>query len=135
MAGMSREQAEAEARRLVYGEDKGMKIIVCGGRDYTDYEKVYETLDELHAKKPISLVIEGGANGADSLGRAWAITRNVPRLTMKADWKAHGPAAGPIRNGEMLKHSPDMVVAFPGGKGTADMIWQARRADVRILRA
>ena len=50
-----------------------------------------------------------------------------------ADWKRHGRAAGPIRNGEMLKDRPDLVVAFPGGKGTANMVTQATNAGIEIV--
>lgn len=100
-----------------------MRILVCGGRDYSDAAKVFRDLDALHAKRGITLIIEGGATGADRLARDWAISRNVPFVTEHADWKAHGKAAGPIRNALMLsKHAPDGVVAFPGGRGTLNMI-------------
>ena len=48
-----------------------------------------------------------------------------------ADWAKHGKAAGPIRNAEMLtEFLPDYIVAFPGGKGTADMLRKAEKARV-----
>ena len=54
--------------------------------------------------------------------------------TRPADWKQYGRGAGPIRNREMLQYSePDIVVAFPGGAGTADMIRAARTAGYPVV--
>jgi len=105
-----------------------MRILVCGGRDYDDRKKVFEALDTLD--NPCAL-IEGGARGADRLAREWAIDNNVPIFTFNADWETYGRAAGPIRNKQMLvEGKPDIVIAFPGGAGTANMIRQARAAGI-----
>jgi len=46
----------------------------------------------------------------------------------------HGRAAGPVRNAQMLAEGkPDFVVAFPGGRGTADMCKQARARGVKVV--
>jgi hypothetical protein len=48
-----------------------------------------------------------------------------------ADWEKLGRSAGPIRNQAMLDEGrPDLVVAFPGHHGTADMVRRARAAGV-----
>ena len=49
-----------------------------------------------------------------------------------AQWAKYGKAAGPMRNQEMLDSGIDLVVAFPGGRGTADMLDKARLAGVVI---
>lgn len=116
-------------------------LIVCGGRDYSDRAHVFATLDRLHAEVPIALVIEGGAHGADALAKAWAYDRRVYCHTFPADWTAHGKRAGAIRNAQMLRSllaKPEhgytiAVVAFPGGRGTADMVRRARAAGVEVL--
>lgn len=106
-----------------------MRVLVCGGRDYENFDVVRATLDSL---KP-SLIIEGGAAGADYCAAHWATKTGVPIRTFPADWKSHGRAAGPIRNQQMLDEGkPDLVVAFPGGRGTADMIRRARAAGVPV---
>jgi predicted Rossmann-fold nucleotide-binding protein len=110
-----------------------MTIIVCGGRRYLDRLTVYRTLDELEAKCPITLLVEGGQTGADRMAREWAWLCGVPYHTEPADWGRHGPAAGPIRNRNMLHLEPALVVAFPGGRGTMDMVRQARKAGVEVL--
>jgi hypothetical protein len=72
--------------------------------------------------------------GADSLAAAWAMSRGIPTLAFPADWKKDGKAAGFIRNATMLRDGrPELVVAFPGGKGTAHMVNLARAAGVPVL--
>lgn len=105
-------------------------MLVCGGRDYHDYAKMGEVLDELKLSDTL-FIIEGGAGGADSWARFWARNRNIPCATVAAWWQ-HGLAAGPIRNSWMLLLEPDLVLAFPGGKGTADMVRQAKAAGVEV---
>jgi hypothetical protein len=111
-----------------------MKVLVCGGRDYCRGDHIFETLDKLHAARAITQIIEGGARGADSFARYWAIERSVPYRTFKADWMTYGNAAGSIRNERMLKEGdPDLVIAFPGGAGTRDMVMKARHAKKRLV--
>jgi len=53
---------------------------------------------------------------------------------VRAKWSKHGRAAGPIRNQEMIDEcKPDLVVAFPGGRGTADMVRRAKAAGIRVI--
>lgn len=111
-----------------------MKVIVCGGRDFNNIAFIWRSLDLLHEERPISALMQGGAQGVDSIARDWARTkRGIERYVCKADWDVHRKAAGPIRNARMLEWGPDLVVAFPGGVGTANMVEQARRAGVEIL--
>jgi len=110
-----------------------MRVLVCGGRNFRFAALVADALDTIHAKTPITLLIEGGANGADHCASKWAESRCVPRMTFFADWKKFGKAAGPRRNKEMLwKGLPSLVVAFPGGTGTANMMKQATDAGVKV---
>jgi hypothetical protein len=64
----------------------------------------------------------------------WAEHHKFPWHTEKAKWHVHGRAAGPIRNGVMIDMRPDIVIAFPGGDGTADMVAQATEAGIRVIR-
>lgn len=111
-----------------------MRLLVCGGRSYSDREKLFWVLDALHAATPVTLVIHGGANGADALAGAWAKERGIPVQVFDADWSSHGRAAGPIRNKAMLvEGKPNMVAAFPGGAGTKNMVSQARAAGLGVF--
>jgi hypothetical protein len=112
-----------------------MKVIVCGGRDYADKQRVESVLDEIHAKTPITELIQGGADGADRLAFGWACrARGISNIvTHHAEWEKYGRRAGPIRNALMLEDKPDLVIAFPGGRGTANMIKQTLAAGVRLM--
>lgn len=112
------------------------RVLVCGGRDYADRRRVYEVLDVAHAANPIVLLIAGGANGADALAVDWARMREVPYKTFPAEWERLGRAAGPMRNQQMLNEGkPHMVIAFPGGRGTADMATRAEAQGVPVVRS
>jgi len=111
-----------------------MKVLVCGGRDFADWEKLFRTLDEVTAGHYGLHVIHGNAPGADRIGGLWAHKKKLKVTTYPADWHSYGKAAGPIRNQFMLDDGkPDVVVACPGGKGTADMVARAKKAGVRIV--
>ena len=112
-----------------------MRVLVCGGRDYGNITCVSQALDALAKTHGALTIIEGGATGADAIARAWWKHHHKGELhTVRADWKKHGKAAGPIRNQHMLDHyKPDLVLAFPGGRGTADMVRRAKDAGVRVL--
>jgi len=129
-------------------------VLICGGRNYgrvpmgcppdqlAAYQAraskeafiLFETLDQLHRERRFRKVIDGAAPGADRLAHYWATKKGLPTKRFRADWRLHGRAAGPIRNMKMLAEGqPDLVIAFPGGDGTADMIRQARAAGVEVL--
>lgn len=110
------------------------RILVCGGRGFGNLALLEHTLAIVHARRGISLIIEGGALGADRMAREWAIKAGVPFQTYEADWKALGRRAGPIRNALMIVDSqPNAVIAFEGGKGTINMVEQARKAGLPIM--
>ena len=98
------------------------QVIVTGGRDYDDWAMIQDVLNSLD----LALIIEGGAEGADMMAKEYAETFNIPHVTVEADWTKYGRAAGPIRNKEMLQKYPlAVIVAFPGGSGTANCVKQA----------
>ena len=108
---------------------ENVKVLVCGGRDYDDYFTISHELD---SHRP-TLVITGGAVGADHRAGVWAERNGVPLCIFPPHWGTYGNKAGPLRNSWMLEFGkPDLVLAFPGGKGTADMVRQARRAGIEV---
>jgi len=141
-----------------------MRVLVCGGRDYArldnisrsdpswktkeaEYYVVQGVLTDLAMKHskffnqhdnwlPTDFtIIAGGATGADKAASSWAAVNWTRYEEFKPDWKKYGSKAGPLRNQRMLDEGrPDLVIAFPGGKGTADMVARAEKAGVRVVR-
>lgn len=108
-----------------------MRVLVCGGRNYKDLDHVVLVLDNLDP--PATLIIHGGATGADQCAAVWAEQRGVPILRFPADWRRFGRSAGPRRNQRMIDEGkPDLIVAFPGGFGTADILARADKAGVVV---
>lgn len=120
-----------------------MNVLICGGRDYEEwgtftrvmaaiaeqyFDKIFDEID------PNTMIISGGARGADEFAIEWASMRGFRWHRFEADWDRFGKRAGVIRNKEMLEEGePDLVVAFPGGKGTTIMVGMAGTARVPII--
>ena len=116
-----------------------MRVIVCGSRNWGEYpnqrEQIYAALDGIHAVTPITFLWHGNARGVDTVAGTWAKLKKTIRVfPTPAEWSRYGDRAGPIRNKSMLGNGIDLVIAFPGGKGTTNMIAQAMRAGVKIAR-
>jgi len=109
-----------------------MKVLVCGGRNFKNRDALFAALDNYAAHA--ETIVHGDAQGADKLAQEWADDRGICCMVYPANWKKHGKAAGPIRNQTMLDvEKPSIVVAFPGGRGTADMIKRATAAGVAVI--
>jgi hypothetical protein len=111
-----------------------LNVCIAGGRNYKFTPADIAWLDELSAEHGFQHVIVGGATGADHEAAKWWRSRNCGDLvwTYEADWKRYGKMAGPERNRRMAAKA-DMVILFPGGRGTLSMAMAARAADKPIL--
>jgi hypothetical protein len=111
-----------------------MRVLVTGGRDFSDRLLVERTLNSIHLNQEITVLIHGAARGADELAGTWAYENHIIESVFPANWSKYGKSAGPIRNKQMLLEGmPDLVVAFPGGRGTANMVQQARNAGIPVM--
>lgn len=108
------------------------RLAVTGGRRYTNRFKVYGDLDRVLAKRGRIVLIHGNGTGADALAKEWAISRRMPHIAFPADWDGLGKAAGPRRNQQMVDSGLDGCVAFPGNRGTADMVARCKKAGVPV---
>lgn len=128
------------------------RVLICGGREYgfdkdpvtkkltvnfLETEKMYDIIEKLalaakNAGKCL-IIIHGAARGADTLADEAAKSFGIRCLSFPADWTTHKKAAGPIRNQQMLKEGkPHLVIAVPGGKGTAHMCKIATEANIPV---
>lgn len=106
-----------------------MRILVCGGRDFDDRRMLFRVLRAVHRELRIAEVIHGAARGADHMAGLWAKANDVPCSAYPVDHKKDGPwpRAGAQRNMRMYTASrPDMVLAFPGGRGECRSLWPAK---------
>ncbi|MEE9569496.1 MAG: SLOG family protein [Candidatus Binatia bacterium] len=112
----------------------GQTWLICGGRDFTDTDMFDAAMSDLIRLRGMpASIVQGGAGGADALACMWAQKHSVNLMTEKARWRELGRSAGVIRNQMMLdKCKPKLIIAFPGGRGTADMVRRGRSASVDI---
>lgn len=116
-------------------EHNGQTWLICGGRDFTDVALFNSTMRRLLRERGRPKgIIHGAARGADAMAENWAASLGIARRRFPAQWDKHGRAAGPIRNQAMIdKGNPSLGIAFPGGRGTADMTRRAREAGAAVL--
>jgi hypothetical protein len=139
-----------------------MKLLVCGGREYGSHDGEIETLNRMldMLVGAGDTIIQGGAFGADDLAWRWW-KRHASAVLMVEFWIdggygnrhqterfdqtraryvrcgawSEGKHMGMARNRRQLDDSgADIVLAFPGGTGTAGMVQYARRQGVTVLR-
>ena len=132
---MSQEEVDA-ANRLIIDLISKYRVIIAGCRDFNDYELLKEKCDYFlqDEKKEDVVIISGHSSGADALGERYAQERGFQLETFPADWKAHGRAAGPIRNARMAS-AANALIAFWDGKsrGTKNMIETAKNHNLKVV--
>lgn len=131
-----------------------MRVLICGGRSFKDRGRFNAIMDMIHGMRlrlyPPTQIIHGAARGADTLAQEWAETWGYETRPFRAAWtdlshpdalirewrngEKYDALAGHRRNQEMIDEGkPDLVVAFPGGRGTADMIVRAEKAGIEVI--
>lgn len=107
-----------------------MIVVVCGSRGWTDRDAINRRVAAL---PPGSIVIQGGATGADIMARHAAALANLHWAEMPAMWR-NGNGAGHARNRAMLDLRPDLVIAFQrnGSRGTQNTIDEARCRGIAV---
>lgn len=113
-----------------------MKALICGDRDWDNYELIYQVIFTL-AENGVDTIIEGEAKGADKISRWCAEELELWVEPFPANWKRYSLGAGPIRNQQMLDEKPDLVVGFHNdiyeSKGTLDMLNRSTNAGVPTI--
>jgi len=109
-----------------------MKLLVCGGRDWEDTKATTAALDRMLTHS-LSVVIHGGARGADDLAGWWARMNSIRPVVVSALWDQLGKSAGFKRNYVMVNIlQPDYCIAFPGGKDTQSTIDLCKRNNITV---
>lgn len=120
------------------------RFIVCGGRQYTNWQVIEKALWAIHRKHGPFVLVHGDCEGADRTAEQVAEVINAVNedagfdeelIVIErhcADWNTHGKAAGPMRNRHMASLGADGCVAFPGQRGTASMVDIAKNHGIPV---
>jgi hypothetical protein len=111
-----------------------MKVLICGSRTWTDETIIANRINELPEG---TIIIEGGAKGADTLAKDYAIQRGLfvaEVCCTNTHWNLFGRRAGMKRNEIMLELEPDLVIAFQenNSRGTQGTINQAKKRNIKV---
>lgn len=108
-----------------------MKVIIAGGRDYSEYITLIGAIQ--NSGFNITTVISGGASGVDAMGERYARENNIECEVYYAKWKEHGPKAGPMRNAVMAECADALIALWDGkSKGTKNMIEIATKKGLQV---
>lgn len=115
------------------------KVIICGSRDFNNFDLLKEKCDNILKKKKEAgeeiIIISGCAKGADTLGEKYAVENKYKVLKFPADWSKYGKRAGYIRNEKMAEEA-NACIAFLRDdkecKGTRNMISIARKKNLLV---
>lgn len=115
-----------------------MTLVLAGGRDFYDAVSVGTILDLYAELQSLEIYVGDCPKGLDYMVREWCWNTGTKCNVFAAEWHKYGKAAGPRRNAEMCKAAieadPEAILfAFPGGRGTASCIQQARRFGLRVV--
>lgn len=105
-----------------------IKLAIVGTRTFNDYELMKAKLADITG---VSLIISGGAEGADTLARRYASEHNIEIVEFIPNWTEHGKAAGPIRNEFIVKACTHIVLFWdqksPGTKNSLELAKKHRK--------
>lgn len=128
---------------------KEFKVIIAGSRTFYDFQMLCDYCDKILKEKSKThriIIIEGGAKGADALGRKYAEQRGYDCETFEADWKdfsepcvikenAYGKynaLAGHNRNQKMAELADALIAFNKGTSGTNDMVSRAKKHGLLV---
>lgn len=114
--------------------DNMTKILICGDRNWADFKKVEDKLNQFNPLEDI--IITGGCRGADKIAEYLGKKKGFKVEVFPADWNKYGLGAGPVRNKQMLDQNPSIVIAFhsdiDNSKGTKNCITQAAKKEIPV---
>jgi predicted Rossmann-fold nucleotide-binding protein len=108
-----------------------VRVIVCGGRNYYNADTIGKAMANAAPGK--HTLVHGAQTGADTVAadiakaRGWTVEPHPPNVE-----RYGSPAAFHIRNADMIEAGADILLAFPGGAGTASMVRRARKAGIHV---
>jgi len=112
---------------------KPERVWVAGGRNYKDARRLCQVLDRYREKHDVGIIITGAQTGTDTLAEQYAREHEIAYIGVPAQWSKYGKRAGPLRNERIAAFfAPAVLIAFPGGPGTASAIKIAREYEIQV---
>lgn len=111
-----------------------IQIGVVGSRGFDNFDLLTSILNFLIEDYESTIIVSGGAKGADSMAEIYASEMKLSTLIYEADWERFGKRAGFIRN-KLIVDNSDFIVAFWDGKskGTKHTIDLATNAGKEVI--
>jgi len=110
-----------------------MKIIIAGGRNFRDYDKLRESCDNILVNQKEVEIVSGTAAGADTLGERYAQEKGYEVKKFPAQWDLYGKSAGYKRNQQMAEYADGLIAFWDGkSKGTKHMIDIANKMGLKV---
>ena len=110
-----------------------MKLIIAGGRNFSNYDLLCKEVNKLITGVQKVEIVSGGAKGADLLGEHYAIDTNLEVKIFPANWAQYGRSAGVKRNSEMAQYADHCICFWDGqSKGTDHMITLAKKSGLKV---
>jgi len=110
-----------------------MKVIIAGGRNFNDYDKLRESCDNILINQEEVEVVSGTASGADTLGERYAQEKGYKIEKFTAQWDLYGKSAGYKRNQQMADYADGLIAFWDGkSKGTKHMIDIATNKGLKV---
>jgi len=110
-----------------------MKVIIAGGRNFRDYDKLRESCDNILVNQKEVEIVSGTAVGADTLGERYAQEKDYEVKKFPAQWDLYGKSAGYKRNQQMAEYADGLIAFWDGkSKGTKHMIDIANKMGLKV---
>lgn len=111
-----------------------MKLAIIGSRNFSDKSAATDAFRMIHAATPVSLIISGGARGADRIGAQIAADFGIELKEYIPDWDKHGKSAGFIRNADIIGNCEAVLCFWDGvSKGTAHSLSLAKKQKKKTI--
>lgn len=110
-----------------------MRVIIAGGRDFSNYDLLVEKCDYFLQDQDNITIISGGARGADDLGERYAEQKGYEIDRFPANWGKYGKGAGHIRNKQMAEHADGLMLFWDGkSRGSKNMLEIAKNLGLKV---
>lgn len=118
-------------------EHHGICLGVVGSRNYRDWDDFKKRVNDWIEKKGMpTIIVSGGARGADSMAERFADERKIAIEVLPPDYNTYGRYA-PLQRNSQIARLCTHLLAFPShkGSGTQDTIAKAKKMkkDVEVF--